>query len=96
MFDLFSSLQYILSSKTRKVIFLNYFQIIEKIYYIWYMNKKIENKKKKKLSFSINEKLLSKLNEYLEKEDLGKRSKYIEKLIRDDMGKRGKNIDKEF
>lgn len=60
------------------------------------MNKKIENKKKKKLSFSINEKLLSKLNEYLEKEDLGKRSKYIEKLIRDDMGKRGKNIDKEF
>ena len=60
------------------------------------MNKKPEDKKKKKLSFSINEKLLSKLNEYLEKEDLGKRSKYIEKLIRDDLGKRGKNIDKEF
>jgi len=57
------------------------------------MNK--ENKKKK-LSFSMNEKLLSKLDEYLEEQDLGKRSKYIEKLIREDMKKRGKNIERDF
>ena len=60
------------------------------------MNKKTEEKKKRKISFSVNEKLLSKLDEQLENEDLGKRSKYIEKLIRDDMEKRGKNVDKFF
>ena len=58
------------------------------------MNKKTEEKKKRKISFSVNEKLLSKLDEHLENEELGKRSKYIEKLIRDDMEKRGKNVDK--
>lgn len=60
------------------------------------MNKKSEENKKRKLSFSINEKLLYKLDEYLENEDLGKRSKYIEKLIREDMKKRGKNVDRDF
>jgi metal-responsive CopG/Arc/MetJ family transcriptional regulator len=60
------------------------------------MNKKSEEKKKRKISFSVNEKLLSKLDEYIENEDLGKRSKYIEKLIRDDMEKRGKDITKDF
>jgi len=44
----------------------------------------------------MNEKLLYKLDEYLENEDLGKRSKYIEKLIREDMKKRGKNVDRDF
>lgn len=58
------------------------------------MYKKSEENKKKKLSFSMNEKLLSKLDEYLEVEDLGKRSKYIENLIREDMEKRGKNVDR--
>jgi metal-responsive CopG/Arc/MetJ family transcriptional regulator len=58
------------------------------------MNKKTEEKKKRKISFSVNEKLLSKLDEHLENEDLGKRSKYIENLIRQDMEKRGKNVDK--
>lgn len=58
------------------------------------MNKKSEEKKKRKISFSVNEKLLSKLDEYLENEDLGKRSKYIEKLIREDMEKRGKDVSK--
>ena len=62
--------------------------------YICKMNKKTEEKKKRKISFSVNEKLLSKLDEHLENEDLGKRSKYIEKIIRDDMEKRGKNVDK--
>ena len=60
------------------------------------MNKKSEENKKRKLSFSMNDKLLSKLDEYLENEDLGKRSKYIEKLIREDMKKRGKNVDRDF
>ncbi len=60
------------------------------------MNKKAEDKKKRKLSFSMNEKLLSKLDEFLENEDLGKRSKYIEKLIREDMEKRGKDVSKDF
>ena len=60
------------------------------------MNKKVEDKKKRKLSFSMNEKLLSKLDEFLENEDLGKRSKYIEKLIREDMEKRGKDVSKNF
>lgn len=56
--------------------------------------KKSEENKKKKMTFSINEKLLYKLDVYLEDEDLGQRSKYIENLIREDMKKRGKNIDK--
>jgi metal-responsive CopG/Arc/MetJ family transcriptional regulator len=60
------------------------------------MNKKTEENKKRKLTFSMNEKLLSKLDEYLENEDLGKRSKYIERLIREDMKKRGKNIERDF
>ena len=56
--------------------------------------KKSEENKKKKMTFSINEKLLYKLDVYLEDEDLGQRSKYIENLIREDMKKRGRNIDK--
>lgn len=60
------------------------------------MNKKPEEKKKRKISFSVNKKLLSKLDEHLENEDLGKRSKYIEKLVREDMEKRGKNVNREF
>jgi metal-responsive CopG/Arc/MetJ family transcriptional regulator len=60
------------------------------------MNRKSEEKKKRKISFSVNKKLLSKLDEYLDNEDLGKRSKYIEKLIREDMEKRGKDITKDF
>lgn len=59
-------------------------------------NKKSEEKKKKKISFSVNEKLLSKLDEFLEKEEIPKRSKYIEKLIREDMEKRGKDVTKDF
>ncbi len=59
-------------------------------------NKKSEEKKKKKISFSVNEKLLSKLDEFLEKQEIPKRSKYIEKLIREDMEKRGKDVTKDF
>ena len=60
------------------------------------MNKKSEEKKKRKISFSVNKKLLSKLDDHLENEDLGKRSKYIEKLIREYMEKRGKDTTKDF
>jgi metal-responsive CopG/Arc/MetJ family transcriptional regulator len=59
-------------------------------------NKKSEDKKKRKISFSVNEKLLDKLDDYLDKNEIPKRSRYIEKLIREDMEKRGKNIEKEF
>jgi metal-responsive CopG/Arc/MetJ family transcriptional regulator len=37
-----------------------------------------------------------KFDEFLEKEEISKRSKYIEKLIRDDMEKRGKDVSKDF
>ena len=59
-------------------------------------NKKSEDKKKRKISFSVNEKLLNKFDEFLEKEEIFKRSKYIEKLIREDMERRGKDVSKDF
>jgi metal-responsive CopG/Arc/MetJ family transcriptional regulator len=59
-------------------------------------NKKSEDKKKRKISFSVNEKLLDKLDDFLDKNEIPKRSRYIEKLIIEDMEKRGKNIEKEF
>ena len=58
--------------------------------------KKTEESKKQKLSISMNDKLLKKLDEFLDQEELGKRSKYIEKLIREDMEKKGKDVSKEF
>jgi metal-responsive CopG/Arc/MetJ family transcriptional regulator len=58
--------------------------------------KKTEESKKQKLSISMNDKLLKKLDEFLDQEELGKRSKYIEKLIREDMEKKGKNVSKDF
>jgi len=58
--------------------------------------KKSEENKKRKISFSVNEKLLNKFDEFLEKEDISKRSKYIEKLIREDMERRGKDVSKNF
>ena len=59
-------------------------------------NKKSEEKRKVKISFSVNEKLLEKFDEFLEENEVQKRSKYIEKLIRDDMERRGKDVSKEF
>jgi len=61
------------------------------------MNKKIpEEKKKKKFSFSITNKLLEIFDEHIKDEDINNRSKYIEKLIRNDLKKRGLNIEKDF
>ena len=59
-------------------------------------NRKSEDKKKRKISFSVNEKLLDKLDGFLEDNEIPKRSKYIEKLIREDMEKRGKDVSKDF
>lgn len=87
---------YIKSQDLKSNIFRIFLDFLIKIYYFCKMNKKSEEKKKRKISFSVNEKLLSKLDEHLENEDLGKRSKYIEKLIREDMKKRGKDVTKEF
>lgn len=58
--------------------------------------KKNEDAKKQKISVSMNEKLLNKLDDFLDEQDLGKRSKYIEKLIKDDMIKKGKDVDDRF
>jgi len=58
--------------------------------------KKPEEKLKDKFSISLDERLLKVMDEYLDKEDINNRSKYLEKLIREDMQKRGKDISKEF
>jgi metal-responsive CopG/Arc/MetJ family transcriptional regulator len=58
--------------------------------------KKPTDKKKSKISLTIDEKIVSKLDEYLKDEEIQNRSKYIEKLVREDMEKRGKDVSKEF
>ncbi len=58
--------------------------------------KKPEEKKKNKFSVSINENLLEVFDNFLEEENISKRSKYIEKLIREDMEKRGKDVSRDF
>ena len=59
-------------------------------------NNKPKESHKKKISFSLNEKISDKLTKYLEENDIKKRSKYIEDLIRKDLEKRGKNVDRDF
>lgn len=53
-----------------------------------------KGKSKDKISITINNKVLNEMDQYLSDEDLGNRSKYIEKLIREDMSTRGKNTNK--
>lgn len=53
-----------------------------------------KGKSKDKISITINDKVLNEMDQYLSDEDLGNRSKYIEKLIREDMATRGKNTEK--
>ena len=60
------------------------------------MAKKPIEKLKEKFSFCLDERLLKIMDEYLEKEDINNRSKYLEKLIKEDMEKRGKDINKDF
>lgn len=59
-------------------------------------NKKPTDKRKNKISLTIDERLLSKMDTFLEDEKINNRSKYIEKLVREDMEKRGKDVTKEF
>lgn len=60
------------------------------------MAKKPIEKLKAKFSFCLDERLLKIMDEYLEKEGINNRSKYLEKLVREDMEKRGKDISKNF
>lgn len=55
-----------------------------------------EEKKKKKFSITIDDKLGCILNKYLESNNISNKSKYIENLIRNDMEKRGEKIEINF
>jgi metal-responsive CopG/Arc/MetJ family transcriptional regulator len=59
-------------------------------------NIKPEEKKKEKLSLTIDKKLVEKMDQYLTDEQINNRSRYIENLVREDMEKKGKNIDRIF
>lgn len=59
-------------------------------------NKRQKESKKAKFSCSINEKLLNKLDEFLEENEILKRSRYIESLIRQDLKDRGFEIKRDF
>ena len=60
------------------------------------MRKKIpDDKKKKKITVSVDIELTKIMENYLNKINI-KRSNYIENLIRKDMIKRGKNMEREF
>ena len=59
-------------------------------------NLKPEKKKKNKISLTLDKRILSKMDVYLENEKINNRSKYIEKLVREDMEKRGKDVNREF
>lgn len=74
---------------------MRYFLYLCRNNIIWLI-KNQKKKKKVKISFSVNEKLLDKFDEFLEENEIQKRSKYIEKLIRDDMERRGRDVSKNF
>ena len=59
-------------------------------------NKIPDDKKKEKMTLTIDENISEILDKYLEDNDIKNKSKYIESLIRKDMKERGKNIDREF
>lgn len=55
-----------------------------------------EDKKKEKMTLTIDEKLGGLFDKYLEDNDISNKSKYIENLIRKDMEENGKTIKREF
>ena len=59
-------------------------------------NKIPDDKKKEKMTLTIDENISEILDKYLEDNNIKNKSKYIESLIRKDMLERGKNIDREF
>ena len=56
-------------------------------------NKIPDDKKKKKISITIDEKLLNLFDDHIGEDN---KSKYIENLIRKDMEERGEKIKREF
>lgn len=59
-------------------------------------NKIPDEKKKEKMTLTIDENIVEIFEKYLEDNNIKNKSKYIESLIRRDMEERGKNIDREF
>ncbi len=59
-------------------------------------NKIPDEKKKEKMTLTIDENIAEILEKYLEDNNIKNKSKYIESLIRKDMQERGKNINREF
>ncbi len=55
-----------------------------------------DDKKKEKMTLTIDEKIGELFEKYLEDNDISNKSKYIEMLIRKDMAEKGKNIDRNF
>lgn len=55
-----------------------------------------DDKKKEKMTLTIDEKVVELFDKYLEDNEITNKSKYIENLIRKDMGEKGKNIKREF
>jgi metal-responsive CopG/Arc/MetJ family transcriptional regulator len=61
------------------------------------MRKKVqEDKKKVDIGVTIDTELFDIMNEYLEKNNISNRSKYVENLIREDFERKGKKIEREF
>lgn len=61
------------------------------------MRKKLpDDKKRQNVRLTIDNNLLSILDEYLAENNIINKSKYIENLIRKDFEKKGKKIDKNF
>lgn len=59
-------------------------------------NKIPDEKKKEKMTLTIDENIVEIFEKYLEDNNIKNKSKYIESLIRRDMKERGKNINREF
>jgi metal-responsive CopG/Arc/MetJ family transcriptional regulator len=55
-----------------------------------------DDKKKEKMTLTIDEKLMEMFDKYLEDDKISNKSKYIESLIRKDMEERNKNTNREF
>lgn len=55
-----------------------------------------EEKKKEKMTLTIDEKVINLFDKYLSDNDITNKSKYIENLIRKDMYSKGKDVNKEF
>ncbi len=55
-----------------------------------------DDKKKEKMTLTIDEKLMEIFDKYLEDDKISNKSKYIESLIRKDMEERNKNTNREF